>query len=283
MLNIETYGGGLWNTWFDRDLGLAGRVLVRRGDKVVPCLIKVDKPILRIPMLAIHLLRDIDTAGFKPNYQTNLVPLLATAARNQLEKPSPPAPSPPPSTSPAEPSSDPAAAPPAPCPAPDKANEAKHHAVLLTLLSDSLACSPADIVDFELQLCDVQPGVVGGINDEFVFSGRLDNLCMSYVSLQASTWPPPHTQPVHVIRLPAGKHMVPPPHTTCAHHTSPCRQAQAHAQIHKHSAGKGIPAPPTQPVHVVRRPAGKHMPLPTPTHSLHAGMPTIALQPVPRC
>ena len=187
MLNIETYGGGLWNTWFDRDLGLAGRVLVRRGDKVVPCLIKVDKPILRIPMLAIHLLRDIDTAGFKPNYQTNLVPLLATAARNQLEKPSPPAPSPPPSTSPAEPSSDPAAAPPAPCPAPDKANEAKHHAVLLTLLSDSLACSPADIVDFELQLCDVQPGVVGGINDEFVFSGRLDNLCMSYVSLQAST------------------------------------------------------------------------------------------------
>jgi len=35
------------------------------------------------------------------------------------------------------------------------------------------------------QLCDVQPGVLGGINSEFVFVGRLDNLCMSYLALQS--------------------------------------------------------------------------------------------------
>ncbi len=64
----------------------------------------------------------------------------------------------------------------------------KHHTLLLSLVAEQLGCSPTDIVDFELNVCDVQPGVLGGAQDEFVFVGRLDNLASCYTSLEASGW-----------------------------------------------------------------------------------------------
>lgn len=128
--------------------------------------------------------RDVNTAGFKPNLQTNLAPVLATAVKAQLGLTT---------TTPAA-----AAAPDA---APSAANgtgskgaaadapaSAKHHALLLELLSSQLGVAPSSIVDFELHVCDVQPGMLGGARDEFVFAGRLDNLAMSYVALQVGDW-----------------------------------------------------------------------------------------------
>lgn len=57
--------------------------------------------------------------------------------------------------------------------------------VLLEILGDELGCEPVDIADFELQLCDVQPSAIGGARNEYIFSGRLDNLASCYTSLRA--------------------------------------------------------------------------------------------------
>jgi len=166
QLAVQTYGGGLWHTWFDRDLGLAGRVLVRRGARLSHELVKIDRPILRIPMLAIHLNRDINTAGFKPNPETELAPILATEVKGRLESPA--------GAGGAGANGDPLR----------KWRDAQCP-LLLQLLAEELGCAADDIADFDLNLCDVQPGVIGGARGEFLFVGRLDNLASSFCALDA--------------------------------------------------------------------------------------------------
>lgn len=56
MVNVQTYGGGLWHTWFDRDLSVAGRVILKDNNgSFIHKLVKIRKPMLRVPTLAIHL------------------------------------------------------------------------------------------------------------------------------------------------------------------------------------------------------------------------------------
>ncbi len=76
-LAVEVYGGALWNSWLDRDLGLAGRVSVRRDDEVASELVRLPGAVARIPQLAIHLDREVNQAGLRLDPQQHLAPLWA--------------------------------------------------------------------------------------------------------------------------------------------------------------------------------------------------------------
>lgn len=75
-LGVEPYGGVLFNPWFDRDLGLAGRVVYLDGEVRKEALIMIDRPIAVIPSLAIHLDREANTSR-TVNAQTDIVPMVA--------------------------------------------------------------------------------------------------------------------------------------------------------------------------------------------------------------
>jgi aspartyl aminopeptidase len=75
QLGVEVYGGALLNSWLDRDLGLSGRVSVSSADGPQLHLVRIDEPLLRVPQLAIHLDRDINTDGLKLNPQKHLAPI----------------------------------------------------------------------------------------------------------------------------------------------------------------------------------------------------------------
>lgn len=167
----ETYGGGLWHTWFDRDLSIAGRAMVRTKEGTIEQrLVKVDRPILRVPTLAIHLDRQ---ETFQFNKETQLFPIagLVAAELNRQGK-----------TEDAK----------------DEASDAKdsdqieplaapldrHHPHIVDIIAEEAGAASEDVVDFEMVLYDTQKSIIGGLNNELIFSPRLDNLMMTYCSVE---------------------------------------------------------------------------------------------------
>jgi aspartyl aminopeptidase len=164
----ETYGGGLWHTWFDRDLSIAGRAMVRTKDgNIEQRLVKVDRPVLRIPTLAIHLDRQ---ETFQFNKETQLFPIagLVAAELNRQGKTE---------ESKEEDTKD---APFEPLAAPTQ----RHHAYIVDIIAEEAGADASDIVDFEMVLYDTHKSVIGGLNDELIFSPRLDNLMMTYCTVE---------------------------------------------------------------------------------------------------
>lgn len=75
QLGVEVYGGVLWNSWLDRDLGVAGRISFQRDGAVRTQLVSINKPICRVPQLAIHLDREVNEKGLQLNPQKHLPPV----------------------------------------------------------------------------------------------------------------------------------------------------------------------------------------------------------------
>jgi aspartyl aminopeptidase len=140
-------------------------VIAERGSGYTSRLVKIDRPLLRIPTLAIHLERS-SASDFKFNTETEFTPILGLLASN-LNAPA------------------------------DKVQSTgenehtasdirdNHHPALLALLADEMSVKPEEIHDFELQLYDAQPSVLGGLQNEFIFSPRMDNLFSSFAAVEA--------------------------------------------------------------------------------------------------
>jgi len=158
-VDVQMYGGGLWHSWFDRDLSVAGKVVFRSKSNptvLFTKLVDVKRPILRIPNLAIHLTKAEDRDKFSPNKETNMVPILSTVIAAALHGDQSP-------------------------------DEAKHCAGLTRVVLEAAGESSdsVDIVDFDLSVYDAAVPTVGGLYEEFVFSGRLDNLNSCYCVTKA--------------------------------------------------------------------------------------------------
>ncbi|GAA5902125.1 hypothetical protein JCM6882_006707 [Rhodosporidiobolus microsporus] len=177
QVGVETYGGGLWATWMDRDLGIAGRVTLSGVDGASSStftnhLVNVREPILRMPTIAIHLDRT-QNESFKYNPETQQVPILALANK-ELNKHFAEENNSTVDVSFADPLD----------------ITSHHHPILLHTVARQLGeqlgtqITPQQIHDFELSLYDVQPATIGGALNEFIFSARLDNLFSSYAALE---------------------------------------------------------------------------------------------------
>lgn len=169
QVGVETYGGGIWHTWFDRDLSIAGRAMCKDGKgNFVQRLVKVDRPILRIPTLAIHLDR---TTSFEPNKENELFPIVGLVAA-ELNR-----------TGAKVTEQDDTE---------DKGGDfqplkmlnERHHPYVVQIIAEHAGVDVEDVVDFEMVLYDTQKAVIGGLNNELIFSARLDNLGMTYTAVE---------------------------------------------------------------------------------------------------
>lgn len=144
-LNTELYGGALMQTWFDRPLSLAGRVIIAGDDPMQPetRLLHIKRPLLQIPNLAIHFNREAND-GVKLSKQKDMLPILGIITE-EMEKDN----------------------------------------ILMNLVAGELKVNAGDILDFDLYLYDTTPACTFGLNQEFVSAGRLDDLSMVHAGLSA--------------------------------------------------------------------------------------------------
>ncbi|MCR5812132.1 MAG: M18 family aminopeptidase [Lachnospiraceae bacterium] len=138
-LNVEKYGGMLCAPWLDRPLSAAGRVIVRTEDGIETRLVNIDRDLMIIPNLAIHMNRQVND-GYKLNAQVDMLPLFC-----------------------------------------EKGEESD---AFMGLIASEAGVNAKDILDTDLFLYNRMPAVSLGLNNEFIASGRLDDLQCAFASLK---------------------------------------------------------------------------------------------------
>lgn len=158
-LGVAPYGGALSSLWLDRDLGLAGRIIVKdpKTGAIRSKLVKLDHPIGKIPTLAPHF----GAVADKPyNKETNMVPLIGLESSFSKDYDKTPTSSE--SKSPLI---------------------GKHDIRLLRAIAKAADVELNQIIQLELQLYDFQHGRLGGLSKEFIFAPRLDDKLCVYAAL----------------------------------------------------------------------------------------------------
>lgn len=144
-LNIETYGGAIFNTWLDRPLSVAGKIILKSNNVFEPevCTINIDKPFITIPNLAIHMNSEINK-GIELNQQEDLLPICAMLNESL-----------------------------------NKEN------YFMKFIADYINRDVNDILDFDLFIYNTEKGCILGMNNDFLQSPRLDNITSVVASLNA--------------------------------------------------------------------------------------------------
>lgn len=144
-LNTEVYGGPIMSTWFDRPLTIAGRVIVRGSDALNPTTLLLH---VKRPLL------QISNLAIHFNRQVNDGVKLSKQKdmlpilgiiNDELEKGN----------------------------------------LLMNIICGELSIKPEEVLDFDLYLADATPACTFGVHDEFLSSGRLDDLSMCFAGLEA--------------------------------------------------------------------------------------------------
>jgi len=145
-LDVEIYGGVLLNTWFDRDLSIAGRTTCLASDgRIVSCLVDFQDKVAFIPSLAIHLYRDVNNSK-SVNPQKEMLPIIMHQNANEAN--------------------------------------ADFMAMLLEEVRKVLP-EAAEILEHELFLYDTQQPSFVGLKKEFMAGARIDNLLSCYAGTRA--------------------------------------------------------------------------------------------------
>ena len=142
-LNTEVYGGPILNTWFDRPLSIAGRLIIKSKKTFRPevKIISIEDKILTIPNLAIHQNREVNN-GVKIDRQNDTLPIISLI-NESFEKEN----------------------------------------YLLKFIASKSEINYEDILDFDLYLYATEKGDLVGINKELISAPKLDNLVSVYAGL----------------------------------------------------------------------------------------------------